>query len=93
MIQSEQLHILLDDGVLGVTKNTDKRVAIQIGQRDDNGQTANKLGNQAELNDIVGNDILKNALFGTLSLLADITAEANSGKNRQKYTTEILRLS
>ena len=60
VIQAEELHVLLYDGVLGLTEDTDEGVTIQVVEGHDHRQTAYQLGDQTELHDIVGNYILIN---------------------------------
>src|SRR5258707_12088104 len=56
-IQVQQLLILLDDRILRLGQDADQRVAVQVVERDGDGQASNELGDQAEFQQVVWNQL------------------------------------
>ena len=78
LVHTKQLHVLLDNRVFGVSQNSYQRVAVKIGECNDNGQTSHKLGYKTELDNIVRNDGAVNTAGYLLCLLFDVAAKADS---------------
>ena len=55
-VQLKELAVLLDDRVLGLRQNANQGVAIQRLETHEDGETSDELGNQAVLEQILGND-------------------------------------
>ena len=73
-VQLKELLILLDDRVLGLGENLDQRIVVKLGKRNDDGETANKLGNETEFDDIVGGNVAEYAAAALRSIFACILA-------------------
>ena len=76
-VHIKQLHILLDQGVLGLADDANECFVVKIVQRDDDGQTTDQLGNQAEFHNVVRSNVAENALFAALFLFHDGTLKAD----------------
>ena len=53
-IEFEEFRVLADQRVLGLAENADERLPIQIVNRRHQGQSTNELGDQSELDQILG---------------------------------------
>src|SRR6185312_2698223 len=73
-VEMEKLLILLDDGVLRLSEDAHQRRAVQIVQRDADGQAANELWDEAKFEQIVGNELRERAVAHLRRLLHRLEA-------------------
>src|SRR5690606_23477717 len=77
-VHLEHAGVLADQGVLRLGENPDQGVLVQVLDRGDDRQTPDELGDQAELDEILGEDLAQQ-LDGTLLLPGpDLGAEADA---------------
>ena len=78
-VKSEQFSILLDNGVLGIPKNTHQSLLVQIIQCGDDRDTSDKLGDKPELDDVVRLDLRIQTPGRSLGFGFYLAAEADGG--------------
>ena len=54
VLELEELLVLLDQGVRGLDEDPDQRVLVEVGHRADDRQAADELGDEAELEQVLG---------------------------------------
>ena len=74
----EQALILFDEGVLRLGQDVDQRPLIQVLEGGDDRQPAHELGNQAELEQVLGLDVLEDLARLALVRGEDVGAEADA---------------
>ena len=75
----EELLVLLDQRVLRLGEDADQRGLVQLVQRGQHGQTAHQFGDQAELDEVVGLDVLEEFRQAAVGRPLDLGAEADAG--------------
>lgn len=76
IVHRQQLFILLDQTVAGLFQHAHQRILVQVVQHGDDRQTADQLGDEAELDEVVGFDLPQQGLFGFAGVILQRTAEA-----------------
>ena len=74
-VHLEELLVLLDERVLGLRENIDKRFIIELVQRGEHGQATNELGDEPELEEVFGLDLLEELAELVVFLALDLGAE------------------
>ena len=77
MVQAQQLLILLCQGILGFNQNPDQIVTAEALQTGNNGHTAHQLGNNTELQQVIGFHLCQQLTHITLTLALNRSIEAN----------------
>src|SRR6185503_8169515 len=76
LVEGEELLVLLHDRVLRLGEDAHEVVLVERHQRHDHRQTADELGDQAVLQEVVGHDLLKDGTC-LLGVVAERSAEAH----------------
>jgi len=74
-VHLEELYILSEQRVFRFADDFYKRVVVKLVKRDDYRQAPDKLGDKAELDEIVGDNIPEDAVCALFFLLLDFTEE------------------
>src|SRR3546814_10234456 len=77
LLQIEQFLILLDQRVLGLAQYLDQRIDVEILERRDHRQAADKFGDQAELEEILWLDLLDHLARAAFVGAGDMRAQAD----------------
>src|SRR3546814_6727594 len=92
LFRSEQFLILLDQRVLGLAQYLDQRLDIEILERSDDGQAADEFGDQPELEEILGLDLLEHLALPPLAGAGDMRAETRSDEHTSELQS-LMRIS
>ena len=79
IVHRQQFFILLDQTVAGLLQHAHQCILVQVVQHGDDRQTADKLGDEAELDKVVGFDLPQQSLFSLAGVILQRTAKAQCG--------------
>src|SRR5205814_4581248 len=77
-VELEELAVLLDQRVLGLDEDAHESLLVEIGYRADDGQTAHELGDEPELEDVLGQDLRQDRAEVLLVGSPDVGAEPDA---------------
>src|SRR5205814_9397106 len=77
-VELEHLLVLLDERVLGLDQDADQRFLVEAGDRADHRQAADELGDEAELEQVLGEDVLQHRSLVLLAGSLDLGPEADA---------------
>ncbi len=78
VLELEELPVLLEERVLGFGEDPDERVLVEVGDRTDDGEAADELGDQTELEEVLGEHVAEEVAEVLLVGAADVGTEADA---------------
>src|SRR5690606_6605094 len=78
VFELEELLVLLDEGVLGLDQEADERLAVEVRHRAHHGEADDELGDQAELQQGLREDLVEDRAEVLLVRLPDVGTEAHA---------------
>src|SRR5205823_243862 len=76
-VELEELAVLLDQRVLGLDEDADQRFLVEVGHRADDRKAADELGDETELEEVLGQHLGQDRAEVLLLRTADVGAEAD----------------